>query len=434
MNTIVSIKQGKLKGTIENDILAFYNIPYGKLTGRFNSLAQSDKWEGIRDATNPGPILPQIPNHLAPVMGELKEESNQNESAISANIWTSNPHAKRPVVIWIHGGGFKTGGGSLPWYNGNSLAKTGDIVTVTINYRLGAFGHLYIPGQVESNLGLRDLKHAFKWVMDNISNFGGDPSNISLAGQSAGASYVLYLAQQKDVAPHIKNVCLFSPPNRSPLNKNDAYELSKMFLTVSNNEDLNNMSVESILNYQVEAEQKIEEKLGRKIQFAPVQDDVLLHENVLDKFVELMDGKVNVLLGATEEESAAFFRSLSHKENYDAIVKKESYEAFHKIAIQLANKLSETKSNVYYYRFKYRSENKAFLSCHCFDLPFLFGNFDKWKNSPMLQGINKKTALKVSTQFQSKVLNFIKNGHPNDEYEIDWERYTVANRYTYYFE
>lgn len=433
METITSCKQGQLKGVIENDTLAFYNIPYGKMEKRFHPLVQPDRWDGIRDATKPGPIFPQVANRLASVMGVLKEEANQSEDAFSVNIWTRQLNEKRPVIIWIHGGGFKTGGGSLPWYNGSSLTKNGDVVTVTLNYRLGPLGHLYLPEQIECNLGLSDLIQAFKWIVNNISHFGGDPNNITLAGQSAGASYVFYLSLQSEITTYIKNICLFSLPNLSPLTKNDAQKLSNTFLSISNVKDLNELSIDKVLKYQEEAEKQVTKELGRNVVFSPVQDGKYIDEHFLEVFVKNVNGKINVLLGATEEESAAFYHFLSHRPDYKQFIQEKSYEMFLKMIEQLVNRLSETNSNIFYYRFKHRSPNESFLSCHCFELPFLFNNFEMWKDCPMLDGIDEVESTEIAKDFQSKILNFVKYSNPNDKRSNGWKKYTPNSQFTFQF-
>ena len=149
-------------------------------------------WQGVRDATRDGPIAPQGRSRLAHIMGDF--ERPQSEDCLTLNIWTPAPDSKkRPVMVWIHGGAFASGAGSLPWYSGESFAANGDIVAVSINYRLGALGFLCLPGVSDGNLGLLDQVAALRFVRDNIAAFGGDPDNVTVVGQSAGAASIAIL-------------------------------------------------------------------------------------------------------------------------------------------------------------------------------------------------------------------------------------------------
>ena len=228
---VVQVAQGQLLGTKEGRTHAFYDIPYGQFAGRFKYVAAPNTWEGTRLATKPGPIFNQDINRLGPVMGSKPEEKNQSEDAFRLNVWTTGSHTKKPVLFWIHGGGFLTGGGALPWYNGQSLAENGDIVVVTVNYRLGALGHLYQPGLADDNLALHDLITALTWVKDNIAVFGGDPEQITVAGQSVGAWYTLALFASPKASQLINRIGLLSFPGAAePLTKEKAAMLTDILL------------------------------------------------------------------------------------------------------------------------------------------------------------------------------------------------------------
>ena len=125
-------------------------------------------------------------------MGDF--ERPQSEDCLTLNIWTPAADSKkRPVLVWIHGGAFASGAGSLPWYSGERFAANGDVVSVSINYRLGALGFLCLPGVSDGNLGLLDQVAALRFVRDNIAAFGGDPDNVTVVGQSAGAASIAIL-------------------------------------------------------------------------------------------------------------------------------------------------------------------------------------------------------------------------------------------------
>jgi len=154
----VRTKAGELRGTYENGIAVFRGVPYaaapiGEL--RFSPPQPTPPWQGVRDATQDGPVAPQGRSRLAHVMGDF--ERLQSEDCLTLNIWTpAADSAKRPVLVWIHGGAFASGSGSLSWYSGERFAANGDVVVVSINYRLGALGFLCLPGVSDGNLGLLD--------------------------------------------------------------------------------------------------------------------------------------------------------------------------------------------------------------------------------------------------------------------------------------
>jgi carboxylesterase type B len=189
IETIVQTTHGAVRGTWENGIAVFRGIPYaeppvGKL--RFKPPVPRQRWEGVRDATRFGEIVPQTDESPIDTMS-LPEGVPQGDDCLNLNVWTPEPgRASLPVLVWIHGGSFKWGAGSVISYDGATFARD-SIVTVTLNYRLGVSGFLYIGDQPGSgNFGLLDQIAALEWVQENIAAFGGDPSRVTIAGESAG--------------------------------------------------------------------------------------------------------------------------------------------------------------------------------------------------------------------------------------------------------
>src|SRR5829696_6547352 len=184
---------GTLRGTHEQGVAVFRAVPYAAPpvdTLRFKPPARPAPWTGERDATVDGPIAPQGPSRLRAAMGDFSYP--QSDDCLTLTIWTPSPDAaRRPVLVWLHGGAFISGAGSLPWYSGATMARRGDVVVVGVNYRLGALGFMHLPGVSLPNLGLLDQFAALEWVSRNIAAFGGDPDNITIAGQSAGGFSVL---------------------------------------------------------------------------------------------------------------------------------------------------------------------------------------------------------------------------------------------------
>lgn len=183
---IVTTEYGKVRGTAHENATVFQGIPYAAApTGdrRWRKPAEPQPWDGVRDATKPAPPCAQVP-------GELPEGST-SEDCLYLNVTAPKKDSgkPRPVVVWMHGGGFYMGTGSS--YDAQRMATRGDTVVVTVNYRLGIFGFFAHPGLAGSGtFGLQDQQAALKWVRRNIAAFGGDPRNVTVAGQSAGAMSV----------------------------------------------------------------------------------------------------------------------------------------------------------------------------------------------------------------------------------------------------
>ena len=190
---IVTTQSGELLGKARDGAWLFCGVPYAAPPigeRRFKAAAPVEPWGDVRDATRFSPAAPQIPS------GGMTDSApvRWSEDCLYLNVCTPGlDGARRPVLVWIHGGGYRTGQGAIPWYNGNSFARRGDLVVVSINYRLGAlgftdlsrFGSDYSTSGVN---GLLDQIAALRWVQDNIAAFGGDPTRVTIAGGSAGGS------------------------------------------------------------------------------------------------------------------------------------------------------------------------------------------------------------------------------------------------------
>ena len=179
---------GKVRGYLDGPIKAFKGVRYGAPPARFQPPGSPVPWTDILPATDYGPGSPQ-----------RSDEPHTAEDCLFLNLWTPGLDAgKRPVMVYIHGGAYSNGSGSSPLYDGRRLAERGDVVVVTLNHRLNAFGYLYLhrlaPGFEDSgNAGMLDLVLALTWVRDNIAGFGGDPGKVMLFGQSGGGAKIATL-------------------------------------------------------------------------------------------------------------------------------------------------------------------------------------------------------------------------------------------------
>jgi para-nitrobenzyl esterase len=191
---IVVTTGGKVEGTYQDSTYIFKGIPYAaRPVGALRWLPPqpAERWDGVRPAREFGPIAPQNPMVGGPI---VHVEQPQDEDCLFLNVWTPGlDDARRPVMVWIHGGAFSIGSGSEPMYDSDKLPRRGNAVMVTINYRLGMLGFLRLKeatgGKIPAtgNEGLLDQIAALKWVRDNIAAFGGDPANVTVFGESAGA-------------------------------------------------------------------------------------------------------------------------------------------------------------------------------------------------------------------------------------------------------
>ena len=210
MDGVITVGGGRVRGVWREDLWSFSGIPYARAPEgplRWRPPQPPLPWEGVRDASSFGPIAPQIvaaggiASPSDPDAGDVR-----SEDCLTLNVWTreipenptSTPERGRPVMVWIHGGGFTSGSGSVFLYRGDHLVRNGDVVVVTINYRLGALGFLGHralddPEGYIGNWGLHDQIAALRWVRDHIAQFGGDPGNVTLFGESAGGFSVAAL-------------------------------------------------------------------------------------------------------------------------------------------------------------------------------------------------------------------------------------------------
>ena len=319
--TTAQTPQGALRGQAEDGIHVFRGVPFaqppvGEL--RWRRPQPLEPWDGIRDALEFGPISIQPPRPaagpFAGIMGHSEERTS--EDCLYLNIWTPGlDDGRRPVMVWIHGGGLTTGSGSSPAYDGAPLAARGDVVIVTINYRLGALGFLPDPilasaDDAEGNYGFHDMVAALQWVRDQINVFGGDPSNVTLFGESAGGVAVAILLASP-LASGLFHRAIMQSGAADRVHTRDSiaemlpYVYREMELDQPSAEDLRLLPVEDVLRAQsalMAADPAVNPAGALHGVFNAVIEDSLLDAVPLDAVREGRGTEVDLLAGTMRDE------------------------------------------------------------------------------------------------------------------------------------
>jgi para-nitrobenzyl esterase len=373
----VNTTTGPVRGVTAGQVEAFRGIPYATAK-RFQPPTPAPTWTEPLAASKPGPAAPQPPSRLAWVMGE-REPRWAEDGCLNLNVWTTGTTTRKPVLVWFHGGGFMSGSGGWDWYDGSKLAGDNDIVVVTANYRLGALGYLYKPEIGADNLGAQDQGAVLRWVHDNIAAFGGDPSQVTVGGQSAGAYSALYLAIDPATKDLMQRVVLESGPwAATPADPTAARANADKFLELLTDPDAPADQVLATMT-----------KLASiGLAGAPTMP-VLGGAGYPRPWQQADLSTLDVLIGHTKDEMVAFPGAPDMFE-----------QGVHEIA---------KASNGFAYRF---DRTGPLGAPHCVELPYLFGNFDAFRGSPMLDPDGPHTM-----DFGTAVANFTKTGDPG------WNRY-----------
>ncbi len=469
---LVETKQGKLQGVEDKGVSVWRGIPYAKAPVgelRFRAPQAPEKWEGVKTATAFGPVAPQMSSNLTSKYAE------QSEDCLSLNIWSPAADGKkRPVMFWIHGGGFVIGAGSADLYDGAYMAKNGDVVVVTINYRLGPIGFLYFKDtknkQFENNLGIRDQIAALKWVRENIAAFGGDPEQITIFGESAGGTSVEILLSTPSAKGMFSKAIIQSGPPAIIWSPEIGESVTNKYLSLLHISpdslhllkaiplDTLKVAEDALLDYMVkETNQKV---------FSPTVDGDILTGDIFKCMKPALGGEVPVMIGTNKHEATMFAskklamapRTSKGLEKYFDEVTNEkskkqvlaSYPKYPKTSAVIdvltdaifripAVRLAECRSTyapVYMYRFEWSSFalNIAGLkSFHGLELPFVF-HCTEGKTGKLLKLIcTKKTIKRLSGQMQQSWVNFARYGNPNGTGQQTWKPYTANERNTMIF-
>jgi para-nitrobenzyl esterase len=472
---VVRTKAGDVRGAHENSVAVFRGIPYAAAPvgeRRFAPPQPVAAWHGVRDAQKDGPIAPQGRSRLAHIMGDF--ERPQSEDCLSLNIWTPAPDgAKRPVIVWIHGGAFSSGAGSLPWYSGERFAANGNLVAVSINYRLGALGFLCLPEVSDGNLGLLDQVAALRFVRDNIAAFGGDPDNVTVIGQSAGAASIAILMTMPSARGLFRRAIMQSTPfGRMSRTLEDSHRIGRRLLDVldlkpGEADKLKTLPAAKFLAAQGELA-RLEKKFADAMApFWPVIDGKVFPGEVAPALKAGAGADVETVIGTTREEMAAFycidkeiatadhaavegvFASVfkpGHQGHYDEIRRVRASntnaallgdlmsDAMFRIgSLRMAEARADQGRPAYVYQFDWQSP-AGFESCHCLEIPFVFNNFANWTDSPMLKGADPAEAAGLAEAMHGAWIAFAHTGKPNHPRLPAWPPYRREDRMTMRFD
>jgi para-nitrobenzyl esterase len=486
MQPTVETRYGRLRGTESKGIRCFRGIRYARAARgslRFQPPRTPEPWTGVRNATQPGPAAPQF---SLPWFGWISAAGvSPGQDCLSLNVWSPGlDEGRRPVLVWIHGGGFLVGSGATPVYNGQDLSRRGNVVVVTINYRLGALGYAHLNRvlgegfEQSSNLGVRDQIAALEWVRDHIERFGGDPGNVTLVGQSAGAMSIGALLGAPRARQLFHRAVLQSGAAEHVIEPEEAAFVARAFLGALGGpppspDALGRISVRQILAAQRSIMNELSDWNRRLMVFLPSVDGDIIPEQPIeavkrgelahiplligttldewklfrlvdrDRFAirdgEILDRVDQVLEGypgapaahvALGEYRAALRTRGARTRSRDVWNAFQSARVFHYPAMRLAEAHTAGGADVYSYLFTWRSPTLrgSLGACHALELPFVWG-FTRHPLALPLLGVDR-TAPRLSRVMQRAWAAFARDGVPRASGLPKWERYDPVRRAT----
>ncbi|PPF80164.1 para-nitrobenzyl esterase [Subtercola sp. Z020] len=424
----VETPNGTLRGSAEGDLLRFRGIRYAS-ADRFAPPVAEPAWTGVREALVEGPTCPQ-PRFGMVILAQPKRIPPMSENCHFLNITApadATPDAPKPVMVWIHGGSYVNGSGGGEIYDPSRLVRNGDVIVVGINYRLGVFGYLPLPGVAEANLGVRDQLMALQWVHDNIASFGGDPERVTLFGQSAGADSIVQLLAMPEADHLYTRVIVQSAPLGLDKGREAiAEQLGRNVLAaLEPGVTPATATEEQLIAAQLEATGGITgDRLSVGMPYAPTPG-VWPVASTADRSERLAKraAEVEVLIGYARDDFTPFFESVPalRRAQESAILRPATVpvaaeltrRVFGAPALALAKLLAESGGTVYTYRFDWRPKGTPWGACHCIDLPFVWADERFWRGSPMLGGTAWSDLEAFGVVVQRQWARFAREGVPD---------------------
>ena len=467
---VVRTTSGDVSGSFNDSVYAFKGIPYAKAE-RFMPPQDPDAWNGICECTEFGPVARQVVPWYP--------DSVQNEKEMfSVNVWTQGimDGKKRPVMLWLHGGGFHVGASNDPMTYGEALARKGDIVTVSVNHRLNILGFLDLSACSEkyeqsANVGMLDIVKALEWIQNNIENFGGNPADVTIVGESGGGGKVGTLMCMPAAKGLFHKAIIQSGTLINTMIKEKSQSLGLAVLknlgrTPNDLEELDTISYMDLVKAGNDAIAEIsgprKPESPSMFGFAPSADGVvLLQQPFSPGFADISYG-IPLMMGSTLNELMRTFygeKDMTLQQAKDSLAieygnKTDQYielfakaypdytpqdllsidNVFRPFTIRTADaRAMETSTPLYVYLLAWKSpvDSASRGSFHGLDIPLAFNNVDL---RPDWTG-NSDEAWKLAGKMSSAWINFVKTGNPNVAGVLPkWEPYTAENGATMYFD
>lgn len=480
-DTVVETTYGPVRGADHGTVRVWRGVryaapPVGDL--RWRAPQPPEKWTNIADATSNGPVCPQP---IVPVV-ELDLGARQDEDCLFLNVFApAQPGDRKPVMVWLHGGAYVLGSGTQPLYDGTALASHGDVIVVTINYRLNAFGFLDLSSysnsrrRFDTNIGLRDAICALEWVRDNIAAFGGDPDRVTLFGESAGGGMVTTLLTSPAAAGLFHGAIAQSSPATSVYDATRARRLAGQFLEKLGvgPDDFDRLSEAPVAEL-IAASQALFDVVPvttpGTIAFAPFVDGDVVPDSPVKLAREGRSHPVPLIIGTNKHEAALFrwmksplmpitppaikamFAEIASEQPGLVLPTDEQIGltyagmrvkargmgvardlGFRMPSLWLAEGHS-TVAPVYLYRFDFGTPMLRLLriaATHAMELPYVWGNLKLGPKDPTFKLGGLKAGTEVAARVQARWLNFAVGGKPTGlAGEPSWTSYQAADRAT----
>jgi para-nitrobenzyl esterase len=481
---VVETKCGKVRGASADGVHTFKGIHYGASTdgaARFMPPAPPKPWTGVFDALQYGTMAPQnlsaaTGSDIRVAMGDIFGPGGVGEDCLVLNVWTAGLRGKRPVMVWLHGGGYTGGSDGAPTYDGTNLARKRDVVVVGINHRLNVFGYLYL-GRVggekyrdSGNVGMLDCVLALEWVRDNIARFGGDPENVTIFGESGGGGKVSVLMAMPPAKGLFHKAIVESGSTLRVSTPEEADAAARKFLTQlkiapEHVDDLQKVPMNDMLA-------ALRAMTGpNSIRLGPVVDGRSLPRQPFDPDAPAQSASVPMLIGTNGTESTALLgiadASLFSLSEADMRSKLKSYlrltddsQLDSLIAVYEKDRPNSSPSDIYFavttdrmmrmnaitqaerkaaqgaapaymYIFDWRSPvlGGKLRSPHGIELAFVFDNTDKTTGMNGTGADLVPLAEKVSSAWAA----FARTGNPNVSGLPHWPSYDTRSRATMIF-
>jgi para-nitrobenzyl esterase len=462
MEPVGATTTGQVQGTWSGEIATFLGVPYAAPpvgADRFGPPRRHPRWEGTRDASVFGPTAPQAPQDLA----LIDEPIIAGDNCLNLNVFTPDPgrEAGLPVMVWIHGGGFFSGSSANPWYHGERFARDG-VVLVSINYRLGLEGFLRLDDE-GGNRGVLDWIAALEWVQENIGAFGGDPANVTIAGQSAGGTACALLATIPSARGLFRRaICMSAPAGLVgtaelaaslartaaehlgvPLTWNAVTELAddrlaavRARFTPSGPGAVSTPSIAPLLPY-VDGDLIPAEPLQAMTEGAGAQIDLLAGATTqeLNMFfaasaVDLDDDSFRqalVGMGLTDDSVRTYKDALSDLTPFAALGQAMSDHMFRTHAARVGSVRQGATGRTYLYEWAWRSPGMDGVlgAAHGVDIPFAFDNLDAAGGE---RSLGADPPQRLADLTHGAYVDFVTAGDPG------WPPYIVDERATMVFD